>query len=77
MASKKEIFDDLCEIAESKPEYGGSPLICCDLVDQEHLFEIQNKLAILLLKLADDVGQSAHTKLQKDMGYAFTAEPQG
>lgn len=65
---KKQILIDLVKIAKM----GGShrdPFICCDTVYQENLFDIQEALGELLLKIAKDV--RCEEFLVEQMPYAF------
>ena len=69
----REILDRLEDIAAM----GGSnrdPFICCDLVGQEELFEIQNKLATLMLDVAHAIGNGASEGLAKRFPYIYSTE---
>ncbi len=63
-----ETFRRLCEIAEYREE-GSSPFLVADLVHQEDLFKIQEKIGDTLLKLAQAIG--LEDELVKRFPYAF------
>jgi hypothetical protein len=67
------VFDALMELALS--ETGGSPFIACDLVDQEVLCGLQNKLAALLLVTGTKAGRTE--ELIEKFPYYFSSRPTG
>lgn len=50
-----------------------SPFICCDLVSQENLFDVQEKLRELMLDIACFV-EGGQERLCKEFPYAFKAQ---
>ena len=48
-----------------------APFVCCDLVDQEHLYSIQNSLAQLMLDVALDINTGTADSLISDFPYLY------
>lgn len=51
-----------------------SPFVCCDLVGQDELFDIQHSLATLMLDIASSIGVKQEDKLVADFPYLFKQE---
>lgn len=71
--TKKAILGRLVAIATHQGSHR-DPFICCDLVVQEELFDIQEKLSQLMLDLATDIGPESEDMLCTRMPYAFSKE---
>ena len=59
--TQSEIFNNLIKIAKFGKR---DPFICCDMVDQEDLFEIQQRLLLLI----DSINQN---KAIKEIPYMY------
>ena len=70
--TKNQILKKLIAIA--KTGSGRSPFLCADLVDQEDLYDIQEKLSTLMADLANDVGTDI---LSTEFPWAFQTEKVG
>ena len=66
--TKSEILNRLVDIAKTG-KY--QPLICCDMVHQEDLYDAQEKLTILMVDLANDCGGPQGRMLEQQFPYVF------
>lgn len=71
--TKKQILKQL--IAIGKTGSGRNPFIVSDLVHQDDLFTIQEKLTKLLSALATDVGNDGIDAIIKAFPYVFSEKP--
>lgn len=69
--TKDQLFHRLIGIAKMDGS-SRDPFICCDLVGQDELFSIQEKLATLLLDLGNDIGKA--DQLSREMPHTFRLE---
>jgi hypothetical protein len=68
----KDIFEQLVAIAgATNGGAGGSTLLSCDLIDQDALYTLQERLAVLLAEVADACGPDATKCLLREFPYAF------
>lgn len=68
--TKADIFDRLVDIAGTRASQR-EELLAADLVNQENLFEIQDKISGLLLDVANDLDRAP--ELVRRFPYAFAA----
>lgn len=72
--TKRQILDRLIEIGKTGAR---NPFIVADRVDQEDLYDIQEKLTSLIADLADKVGNSGVNKVMKAFPYLFKVKSAG
>lgn len=71
-----KVFERLCKLAAMRGSHR-DPILVCDLVDQDNLFEIQNALSGLLFDVAKSLGTDKLDVLVKKFPYAFKAPAKG
>jgi len=67
-----DVFDHLCKLAAMRGSHR-DPILACDRVDQENLYEIQGALGGLLLNVAITLGPDKQKALAEKFPYAFKA----
>ena len=66
------VFDRLVEIAgATNGGARGGTVLCCDLIDQDALYTIQEQLAVLLVDVANACGPGAASRLTREFPHAF------
>jgi hypothetical protein len=71
-----QILSRIKAIAKTPACGSESPFVCCDLVGQDELFDIQHLLATLMLDIASSIGVKQEDKLVADFPYLFKQEEQ-
>ena len=70
--SMNNIFERLVAIAgATNGGARGGTVLCCDLIDQDALYALQERLAVLLAEVADACGPDAATRLEREFPHAF------
>jgi hypothetical protein len=66
------IFEQLVAIARATNGGArGGTVLCSDLIDQDALYTLQERLAVLLAEVADASGPDATKRLMREFPYAF------
>ena len=67
-----QVFERLCKLAAMPVNGRQEPLLACDLVTQDNLYEVQDALCALLLDVAKTLGPEKQKALAAKFPYAFT-----
>ena len=66
------IFEQLVAIAEATNGGArGGTVLCCDLIDQDALYTLQERLAALMSDVANACGPDAARRLEREFPHAF------
>ncbi len=67
-----EVFERLVAIAAaSNGGARGGTVLCCDILHQDALYTLQERLAVLMSNVANACGPDAATRLEQEFPHAF------
>ena len=70
--SLNNIFERLVAIAgATNGGARGGTVLCCDLIDQDALYGLQERLAVLMSDVANACGPDAARRLEREFPHAF------
>ena len=67
-----EVFERLVTIAAATNGGArGGTILCCDLIHQDALYSLQERLAVLMSDVANACGPDAARRLEREFPHAF------
>ena len=69
--TKRQILKRLVDIAAIKNSASGSEFICCDMLYQETLFDVQEALSLLMSDIANLDGYKSQSMLARELPHVF------